>query len=111
MISANELISIKKGLLQRKLLQSFNQIRLYQVKISQEMTDIGRLLALPQHHETFQKIYNSIKVLKLRQRRLKFMTRFFSRRLFMDKHIQNSLQDQSGQLPHQLRNLLRIQWI
>ena len=43
-----------------------------------EMSEVGRLLDFPQHHETLQKVYNSLKVLKSRQRRLKFMTRFFS---------------------------------
>ena len=40
-----------------------------------EMSEVGRL---PHHHETLQNFYNSLKVLKSRQRRLKFMNRFFS---------------------------------
>ena len=40
-----------------------------------EMSEVGRL---PHHHETLQNFYNSLKVLKSRQRRLKFMNSFFS---------------------------------
>ena len=43
-----------------------------------EMSEAGRLLHFPQHHETLQKFYNSFKVLPSRQRRLKFMNRVFS---------------------------------
>ena len=41
-----------------------------------EMSEVGRLLDFPQHHETLQNFYNSLKVLKSRHRRLKFMNRF-----------------------------------
>ena len=43
-----------------------------------EMSEFGRLLDFPQHHETLQTFYNSLKVLKSRHRRLKFMNRFSS---------------------------------
>ena len=42
------------------------------------MTSQGRLLEFPQHHEILQNFYNSDMILRSRQRRLKFMTRFFS---------------------------------
>ena len=42
------------------------------------MTSQGRLLDFPQHHEILQNFYNSDEVLRSRQRRLKFMTRYFS---------------------------------
>ena len=43
-----------------------------------EMSEVGRLLDFPQHHETLQNFYNLLKFLKSRQRRLKFMNRVFS---------------------------------
>ena len=42
------------------------------------MTSQGRVLYLPQYHEMLQAYYNSERVLQSQQRRLKFMTRFFS---------------------------------
>ena len=41
-----------------------------------EMSEVGRLLDFRQHHETLQNFYNSLKVLKSRHKRLKFMNRF-----------------------------------
>ena len=43
-----------------------------------EMTSQGRLLDFSQHHKILQNFYKSDKALRSRQRRLKFMTRYFS---------------------------------